>query len=230
MYYKSKKSSHLLLRNSPTVKKEPTQQSHVVYKFICTRGKCEALPSTYIGMTTMKLSRRLSYHLTSGAPKNHLRQEHQATLTREMLVENTNIITSCSDTRRFPSWKPFILKTLNRILTSSRQTFKPSPAWEEPRIIQKCQTKPHSLLARGEFLWPARTNQRRVLREHTRRAHSESPAPCLKLTCSAHTLHYDLYHRDDNNTPLKKSQCDSKSRSGSYGFLRRNHLYSWEWR
>ena len=112
IYYKSKKTSHLLLRNSPKMRTEPTQQSCVVYRFTCARGNCEALPSTYIGMTTMKLSRRLSYHLTSGAPRNHLRQEHRTELTREILVEGTDIITTCPDVRRLPILEALYIKDL----------------------------------------------------------------------------------------------------------------------
>ncbi|XP_050709685.1 uncharacterized protein LOC126994416 [Eriocheir sinensis] len=108
IYYKSKKTSHLIMRNSPQEEKTPTQESHVVYRFICKRGICEALPSTYIGMTTMKLSRRMSYHLTSGAPRQHLLQKHNTVLTRKILEENTDIIARCPDERRLP-----ILEALN---------------------------------------------------------------------------------------------------------------------
>ena len=55
IYYRNKKTSQLLLRNSPDQKKEITQKSHVVYKFSCKRGNCAVLNSSYIGMTTTKL-------------------------------------------------------------------------------------------------------------------------------------------------------------------------------
>ncbi|XP_076056346.1 uncharacterized protein LOC143034295 [Oratosquilla oratoria] len=143
IYYKSQKTSHLLLRNSPNMIKEPTQQSHVIYRFTCKRGNCATLPSTYVGMTTMKLSRRLSYHLSSGAPKTHLRQEHHENITRQMLTENTEIITTCPDTRRLPILEALYIKELNpnlniqssdlQALPSIRRNTAPSTSQSETR-------------------------------------------------------------------------------------------------
>lgn len=56
IYYKTNKTSHLVKRNRPHEEKLPTQESRVW--FICRRGNCEALPSTYFGMTTMEIGRR----------------------------------------------------------------------------------------------------------------------------------------------------------------------------
>lgn len=85
IYYKSQKTSHLLLRNRPKKKKAYIKRTHVVYRFTYNRENWESLPSTYIGMTTMALSRCLSYHLSSGAPYNHMKKEHNSKLTRETL-------------------------------------------------------------------------------------------------------------------------------------------------
>ena len=54
----------------------------------------------YIGMTTMKLSRRLSYHLSSGAPKKHLQDAHNIPLKRQDLDKNTEILSTQQDPRR----------------------------------------------------------------------------------------------------------------------------------
>ena len=112
IYYKNKKTSNLLLRNSPPEGKEKTQQSHVVYRFTCNQGNCAALPSTYIGMTTTRLTRRLTYHLASGAPRNHVQQAHKTTLTRKYLEENTEIITTCKDIRRLPIIEALYIKNM----------------------------------------------------------------------------------------------------------------------
>ena len=48
-------------------------------------------------MSTTTLSRRLTYHLQQGTPKNHTWQAHATALTREMLVENTIILDASSD-------------------------------------------------------------------------------------------------------------------------------------
>ncbi|MPC43322.1 hypothetical protein E2C01_036966 [Portunus trituberculatus] len=53
-------------------------------------------------MTTTRLSRRLTYHLVSGAPKKHLKEQHRINITREMLEVNTEILTTCPDARRLP--------------------------------------------------------------------------------------------------------------------------------
>lgn len=112
IYYKSKKTSHILLRNSPDKEQDKAQQSHVVYRFSCNQGNCAALNTSYIGMTTVKLSRRLTYHLASGAPKSHMRKEHNKTLTREILEKNTEIITTCTDMRRLPILEALYIKEM----------------------------------------------------------------------------------------------------------------------
>ena len=71
IYYKNMKTSNLLLRNSPKQETDKMHQSHVIYRYTCSQGDCETLPSSYIGMTTMRLTRRLSYHLSAGAPMIH---------------------------------------------------------------------------------------------------------------------------------------------------------------
>ena len=47
-----------------------------------------------------KYTRRLTYHLQSGTPKNHTLQVHGTPLTREMLVDNTIILDTSDDKKR----------------------------------------------------------------------------------------------------------------------------------
>ncbi|XP_076044740.1 uncharacterized protein LOC143027348 [Oratosquilla oratoria] len=131
IYYKTKKTSHLLIRNSPLQERKELQKSHAIYRFTCTRGNCEALPSTYIGMTTMRLSRRLSYHLTSGAPKNHLREAHGITLVRETLEKNTEILDLCTDDRRLPILEAFYIKELSPILFVQAEDLRALPSMRQ---------------------------------------------------------------------------------------------------
>ena len=72
----------------------------MVYQYTCPIGNCQFRNTSYIGMTTTTLSRRLTNHLQAGTPKTHTLQEHNMCLTREMLVANTTIIDNCSDKRR----------------------------------------------------------------------------------------------------------------------------------
>ena len=142
IYYKSKKTSHLLLRNNTAPEAEKTQKSHVVYRFTCNRGNCEVLPSTYIGMTTTTLSRRLTFHLSNGAIKQHLLSEHGTAITRKMLEENTEIIDTCKDARRLPIAEALYIKEntpkLNRqhedlqALPSARRATTPTPSQSPP--------------------------------------------------------------------------------------------------
>ena len=53
---------------------------------------CAHQNNTYIGLTTTTLSRRLTMHLASGGPKQHAQDNHNIILTREDLVNNTNIL------------------------------------------------------------------------------------------------------------------------------------------
>ncbi|XP_076051515.1 uncharacterized protein LOC143031487 [Oratosquilla oratoria] len=131
IYYKTKKTSHLLIRNSPQQEKRELQKSHVIYRFNCTQGNCEALPSTYIGMATMRLSRRLSYHLTSGAPKNHLNEAHSITLSRENLEENTEILDLCTDDRRLPILEALYIKELSPDLNKQADDLRALPSMRQ---------------------------------------------------------------------------------------------------
>ena len=128
IYYKTKKTSQLLLRNSPQAKTEELQKSHVVYRFTCNKGNCEVLPSTYIGMTTTRLSRRLTFHLTSGAPRKHLQEKHGRKITRKILEENTTIITSCQDTRRLSILEALHIKKTNPALNIQQYDLQALPS------------------------------------------------------------------------------------------------------
>ena len=128
IYYKNKKTSDLLLRNSPKIEKKEIQKSNVIYRYTCSRGNCEALPSTYIGMTTMKLTRRLSYHLNNGAPKNHAQKTHKVKLERAHLNENTEIIATHNDNRRLEILEALYIKELNPNLNCQKIDLQALPS------------------------------------------------------------------------------------------------------
>ena len=127
IYYKNKKTSDLLLRNSPKIESKKTQKSNVIYRYTCSRGNCAALPSSYIGMTTMRLTRRLSYHLSNGAPKNHAKM-HKVTLERKHLEENTEIIATCNDDRRLAIIEALYIKELGPSLNCQRTDLQALPS------------------------------------------------------------------------------------------------------
>ena len=98
IYYKSAKTSQLLLRNRPAMKLPPLQKDHVIYQHTCNHE--DSGPHTYIGMTRTRLTRRLTCHLQSGAIKSHYHTEHNIKLTRQHLDEKTVIIDKERDSRR----------------------------------------------------------------------------------------------------------------------------------
>ena len=100
IYYKSKKTSNLLLKNSCLPPLSRLQETSLVYEYTCKLGDCSHLPSKYIGSTITTLSRRLTAHLQDGAIRRHVMNEHKTILTREQLEENTTIIEKSSDTQR----------------------------------------------------------------------------------------------------------------------------------
>ena len=91
VYYKSLKTSNLVIRNR--AKRECLQETNVVYRYNCQKGDCKLRDtSSYIGSTTMTLSRRLSYHLSAGGPADHSRNTHGERITRQEMVDNTSIL------------------------------------------------------------------------------------------------------------------------------------------
>ena len=56
IYYKNKRTSQLIMKNSPRMDSDPLKKHGVVYHIICPEKGCN---HSYIGMTTTRLSKRL---------------------------------------------------------------------------------------------------------------------------------------------------------------------------
>ena len=113
IYYKNMKTSQLLIKNSPTQRTPELQRSHLVYEYTCKKGNCEALSQSYIGMTTTKLSRRLTLHLSGGAIKRHHEDVHQSSLTRKDLEEGIDILQTETDSKRLLILEALFIKDKN---------------------------------------------------------------------------------------------------------------------
>ena len=87
------------MRNN-TKKTSKLQSVNVVYDFTCPHEGCTLRKSNYIGMTTTSLSRRLTMHLQAGSIKEHMTQQHNISLDRKQVEDNTVIIRSCNDVTR----------------------------------------------------------------------------------------------------------------------------------
>ena len=100
IYYKNYKTSSLVMCNNLCAKKRQLDRCNVVYQYSCQIANCKSQNTTYIGNTATSLSRRLTMHLQSGSIKNHTRDAHNTTLTRDMLVNNTIVLDSVPETRK----------------------------------------------------------------------------------------------------------------------------------
>ena len=49
-------------------------------------------------------------HLSQGGPKNHSKTEHNAQLTRQMLVDNTTIIPHATDFNRLQIYEALLIR------------------------------------------------------------------------------------------------------------------------
>ena len=95
IYYKSQKLCNKIMKNNLTSQKpQHGQQSHVVYKFICSIGECSSLDNKneYIGMTTQTLRQRMVGHRNHGSIFAHFRKKHGVNPEVDYLLENCKIL------------------------------------------------------------------------------------------------------------------------------------------
>ena len=85
------------MKNNPAPRQDKLKERNVVYHYKCPVTGCT---QDYIGMTTMRLSKRISCHLQAGAIHNHVRTNHNTRLTRENLIESIDIIDRQNDQKR----------------------------------------------------------------------------------------------------------------------------------
>ena len=94
VYYKNMKTSNLVMRNNTMKKPRELSKTNVIYEFKCKKGDCEHLPhrrTTYLGLTTNTLSRRMSLHLQDGAIRKHSEANHGSKTTRKEIENFTRI-------------------------------------------------------------------------------------------------------------------------------------------
>ncbi|KAG0727222.1 hypothetical protein GWK47_035100 [Chionoecetes opilio] len=127
-------------------------------RITCKRGNCEVLPFSYIGMTTTKLSRRLTCHLTSGTPKKHLLEKHGITITRHFLEENTEMVYMCADVRRLPIFRSTVHKRYQSKINVQAYDLQALPSM---RRTKSSDIQPAEMQSREEQ--KSSTNQRRPL-------------------------------------------------------------------
>ena len=98
IYYKNKTTSNLIMKNNMSPPPPPLQQTHLIYEFQCPLSHPKV--TSYIGYTQTRLQRRLDFHAQRGSIKDHFLRDHKLKLTKQHLIENTNIIAKASDKYR----------------------------------------------------------------------------------------------------------------------------------
>ena len=88
IYYKTQRTSQLVMKNSPAKPMDKLKKCRIAYKFSCPVSGCTA---TYIGKTSTTLGKRISNHSQGGAVQQHL-QSHGRLADRKTLVANTDIL------------------------------------------------------------------------------------------------------------------------------------------
>lgn len=124
VYYSNPKAHQRIMSNNPTKKRDCLHRTNVLYQFTCPEEGCRLLPNVkYIGMTTTTLSRRMTCHLSSGAPKQHMRDVHQVTLTRQMMEDHTQILTCYTDPIRLAIAEAIYIKDIGPVLNLQAASF-----------------------------------------------------------------------------------------------------------
>ena len=100
IFYNTRKTANLIMKNSCLPPTNPLQEVNVVYQHTCTVGDCSHLNSRYIGFTSTTLSKRITAHLQDGAIQRHYMNEHGLNLKRHHMESNTTILVKENDTRK----------------------------------------------------------------------------------------------------------------------------------
>ena len=97
IYYQNKKTSQLVMKNSPVTIKQ-SNRTNIVYNLICPHEECRPRNNNYIGATTTTLSRRLTMHIQEETgPVEHWLDKHKQKPSHKLLKENTEIMDSIND-------------------------------------------------------------------------------------------------------------------------------------
>ena len=90
IYYKNKKTSNLIMKNNSRQCTDDLKKRMVVYQFKCPyEGGC---PHSYIGMTTMRLAKRISCHCQEGNIYQHIMHSHNRRPTKPEIENSFAII------------------------------------------------------------------------------------------------------------------------------------------
>ena len=93
IYYKNPKTSNLVMKNNLSPPVPQHLKTNVVYSFKCPFAHSNVHECEYIGLTSNSLQHRLQNHTYRGSIKEHILHEHNISVTKSLLIENTSILT-----------------------------------------------------------------------------------------------------------------------------------------
>ena len=121
IYYKTRRTSSLVMKNSCLPQTSPLQEVNLVYQYSCNIGDCSRLNSRYIGFTTTTLSKRITAHLQDGAILRHNISTHGSPLTRQQLEAHTINIHKEPDRRRLKMAESVLIHLENPSINVQQQ-------------------------------------------------------------------------------------------------------------
>ena len=126
IYYKNRKASSLVMKNNSSPHPSTMQQSNLVYAFNCPLSHSKA--TAYIGYTECTLDRRITGHSYNGSIKQHFISDHNIKPTKELIADNTTILTKANDKHRLTIKEALLIlkhtPTINRQFENFQHTLK----------------------------------------------------------------------------------------------------------
>ena len=120
IYYKTKKTKNLFIKNNMHENIDSNRRHHVVYQYTCSRAECNF--SKYIGYTTCSLHERFKMHTQNGSIIKHLRTSHKIQkVPRKDLLENTSVLATVMDRRKLIMTEAVFIKERKPNLNSQAE-------------------------------------------------------------------------------------------------------------
>jgi len=112
VYYNSRKTKNLIMKNKIATQPEPSSTCWAVYEVSCPYGDCELLNPSYIGQTRNTLKTRLQQHMRDGAIRQHIETFHNTSdITLDALEKNAKIVKQFQDFRRLTIYEALLILT-----------------------------------------------------------------------------------------------------------------------
>ncbi len=100
IYYKTRRTSNVIIKNSCLKPTTSLQKTSLVYQYTFRNGKCSRRPSMYICSTTTNSYNRITTHRQDGGIKRHNSTKHGFKVNRTHMEENITVIHEETDKAR----------------------------------------------------------------------------------------------------------------------------------